>query len=123
MPRKFATVCASLYSVSPRINSPSPPEKITHPETSPSESIGAAIAMKRNKFPLLRVLDYGAVGLIFGQALGRWGNFMNQEAFGAAITDKAWQWFPNGVFIEKTHKVYDVASKEWVSLMVLLSTP
>jgi len=71
--------------------------------------IGAAIAMKINKFPLLRVLDFGAVGLIFGQAVGRWGNFMNQEAFGAAITDKAAQWFPNGVYITEKHQVYDVA--------------
>ncbi len=30
----------------------------------------------------LRVLDVGCVGLALGQAIGRWGNFVNREAFG-----------------------------------------
>ena len=77
--------------------------------------IGAAINSKINKFPLLRILDYGAVGLIFGQAVGRWGNFVNQEAFGAPVTDAAFQWFPSSVYIEKAHSIYDVSSKEWVT--------
>lgn len=43
--------------------------------------------------------------LILAQALGRWGNFFNQEAYGDIITNKNFQWFPFGVYIE------DV--KEW----------
>lgn len=31
-------------------------------------------------------LDVGAFGLLIGQAVGRWGNFMNAEAFGAETT-------------------------------------
>lgn len=31
-------------------------------------------------------LDIGAFGLLIGQAIGRWGNFINQEAYGAEAT-------------------------------------
>lgn len=38
--------------------------------------------------------------LLLGQAIGRWGNFINQEAFGVAITNPALQWFPMAVYID-----------------------
>ena len=38
--------------------------------------------------------------IILGQAIGRWGNFANGEAYGQLISDPAWQWFPFAVFIE-----------------------
>ena len=31
-------------------------------------------------------LDIGALGLLIGQCIGRWGNFINQEAYGAETT-------------------------------------
>ena len=34
------------------------------------------------KISIWKVLDVGAFGLIIGQAVGRWGNFVNQEAYG-----------------------------------------
>ncbi len=34
----------------------------------------------------LRWLDFGAVGLAFGQFVGRWGNFINQELYGPPTT-------------------------------------
>ena len=37
----------------------------------------------------------GAV--ILGQAIGRWGNFFNGEAYGRLITDPKWCFFPYGV--------------------------
>lgn len=33
-----------------------------------------------------KLLDIGCVGLALGQAAGRWGNFVNREAFGAPAT-------------------------------------
>ena len=51
--------------------------------------IGAAIGIvvfarvKRNKVRLTAVLDITSLGFLIGQAIGRWGNFMNREAFGA----------------------------------------
>ena len=51
--------------------------------------IGAAIGIvvfsfvKKNKVNLLAVLDITSLGFLIGQAMGRWGNFFNREAFGA----------------------------------------
>lgn len=48
--------------------------------------IGAAAAAvlycRIKKVPLGAMLDVGALGLLIGQCIGRWGNFMNREAFG-----------------------------------------
>ena len=44
--------------------------------------IGAAIGCKVGKINFLNLLDLGALGLLIGQGIGRWGNFFNQEAFG-----------------------------------------
>ena len=38
------------------------------------------------KVPALRLLDIGASSIILGQAIGRWGNFMNAEAYGYETT-------------------------------------
>ena len=41
---------------------------------------------KKKKLNLLLVLDIIVVGLIIGQAIGRWGNFFNGEAFGREVS-------------------------------------
>lgn len=65
--------------------------------------IGGAVAIvlyclifKKN---FLAVADVAVVSLILGQAIGRWGNFFNQEVYGAEILDPALQWFPFGVLL------------------------
>lgn len=51
--------------------------------------IGAAIGIvvfakiKKKKVNLLAVLDITSLGFLIGQSIGRWGNFLNREAFGA----------------------------------------
>ncbi len=40
------------------------------------------IICKKRKVPVLPMLDLVVGGLILGQAIGRWGNFVNIEAFG-----------------------------------------
>jgi phosphatidylglycerol:prolipoprotein diacylglycerol transferase len=40
--------------------------------------------------PVLRYLDIAAPSLALGQAIGRWGNFFNEEAFGTP-TDLPWK--------------------------------
>ncbi|MDP2892502.1 MAG: prolipoprotein diacylglyceryl transferase [Bacillota bacterium] len=72
--------------------------------------LGLFIFSKWRKVPLLDLLDVAAVGVILGQAIGRWGNFANQEAFGTAVTNPAMQWFPLSVYIERSHTVFDVVS-------------
>ncbi len=68
--------------------------------------IGGAIGVwlysrfSKNKIKFLPLLDILAPSLILGQAIGRWGNFVNQEAFGNLITNPSWQWFPAAVYIE-----------------------
>lgn len=44
------------------------------------------IYTKKHQLSVLKVLDIVVVGVIIGQAIGRWGNFFNKEAFGAATT-------------------------------------
>ena len=45
--------------------------------------IGLLIYTKVKKVKTSAMLDIGGLGLLIGQAIGRWGNFMNREAFGA----------------------------------------
>lgn len=40
------------------------------------------IYAKKHKLPILKLCDIFSYGLVLGQALGRWGNFFNSEAFG-----------------------------------------
>ncbi|MBQ5764604.1 MAG: prolipoprotein diacylglyceryl transferase [Clostridia bacterium] len=55
--------------------------------------IGAAITifiMQRiYKFSLLAALDITSIGFLIGQGIGRWGNFVNQEAYGT-FTGSDW---------------------------------
>ncbi|NMA95083.1 MAG: prolipoprotein diacylglyceryl transferase [Clostridiales bacterium] len=62
--------------------------------------ITAIIFSKVKSLPFWDIMDICAPSLIFGQAIGRWGNFFNQEAYGRAITNPKWQWFPAAVFID-----------------------
>ncbi len=54
------------------------------------------------KVNFLRVGDCVVVGLLFAQSIGRWGNFVNQEVYGAEVTNSALQFFPFSVYIETT---------------------
>lgn len=49
--------------------------------------IGGILAVwlvcRRKKIPVLAMMDNLSYGLLVGQIIGRWGNFMNREAFGA----------------------------------------
>lgn len=45
--------------------------------------LGGILVAKKKKLNLMAALDLAALGLLIGQAVGRWGNFANQEAFGS----------------------------------------
>lgn len=66
--------------------------------------IGGAIAVMLycliHKKNFLALIDIIAPAMICAQALGRWGNFFNQEAYGFYITNPNLQWFPFGVYID-----------------------
>ena len=54
---------------------------------------------RRKGLPFLRLADLAAPSIALGQAIGRWGNFVNQEAYGAVATQPWQQRFPISVFI------------------------
>ncbi len=43
----------------------------------------AGVIARWRKIKLLPLFDIAAMGFLIGQAIGRWGNFMNMEAYGA----------------------------------------
>ena len=53
--------------------------------------IFAIIYCRKHKVYTLKILDMIVVGLILGQAIGRWGNFFNGEAYGAVTSLEALQ--------------------------------
>lgn len=52
--------------------------------------LAGGIVCKIRKVNFLSALDLASIGLLIGQGIGRWGNFMNQEAFGTE-TDLPWR--------------------------------
>ncbi|MGI6669609.1 MAG: prolipoprotein diacylglyceryl transferase [Acetivibrionales bacterium] len=56
--------------------------------------IGALLAAwlytRKKKISFLQIADFCVPYLVLGQAIGRWGNFVNQEAFGTK-TDLPWR--------------------------------
>lgn len=63
-----------------------------------------AICHFRNQ-PILRWTDAAIPGVAFAQAIGRWGNWANQEAFGAP-TDLPW-----GLSIEPAHRPMNMSDE------------
>ena len=51
--------------------------------------IGGLIIVKIQKMKVMPVLDIAMISFLIGQGIGRWGNFMNQEAYGTP-TDLPW---------------------------------
>lgn len=53
-------------------------------------TIAAYIYLKKEKLPLLAYADTLFASIPLAQALGRWGNFFNSEAFGHPVGDNFW---------------------------------
>lgn len=60
-------------------------------------AIGVWLLARRRKVSFLRLADLVAPSLILAQAIGRWGNFFNGEAYGRLIEDPALRFFPIAV--------------------------
>ena len=63
-------------------------------------AVGILLFCLIHKKNFLQFADVIVPSLILGQAIGRWGNFFNQEVYGFEVTNPSWQWFPFAVFIE-----------------------
>ena len=51
--------------------------------------VSGAVMCRIRKVNILDMFDIGSVGFLIGQGIGRWGNFVNQEAYGA-FTGSSW---------------------------------
>lgn len=61
--------------------------------------LAAVIVTRHKRLSFAMLLDACAPSLLLGQAIGRWGNYANMEAFGPAVTNPAFQFFPLAVEI------------------------
>jgi len=77
----------------------------------PGAVIGGALAVwiysRKHKLVFLTWADIIAPGLALAQAIGRWGNFFNQELYGAP-TDLPWK-----IFIEPIYRLQGYADVEY----------
>lgn len=84
--------------------------------------IGAGwIYCRIKKLSFLKGLDLAAPSIALGQAIGRWGNFINQEAYGRAVADARLQFFPLAVQIDGAwHYATFFYESAWCALIVVL---
>jgi phosphatidylglycerol---prolipoprotein diacylglyceryl transferase len=68
--------------------------------------IGVLLAW-RLRLPILRSLDVIAPSMVLGQAIGRWGNFFNEEAFGRP-NDLPWK-----LYISPAHRPPEFRNQEF----------
>lgn len=74
--------------------------------------LGLLIYTRRNRLPFLGWADLAVVGLALGQAVGRWGNFFNQELYGRpadlpwAITIDPIYRLPDYIAYERFHPAF-----------------
>jgi phosphatidylglycerol:prolipoprotein diacylglycerol transferase len=69
------------------------------------------IVSKVKKKSVLNVLDFAAPYIMLGQAIGRWGNFTNQEAFGGATN---LPWGMTGNLIKERLEYYGLSRQQLV---------
>ena len=65
---------------------------------------GVAVALiycKVKRISFWSLADTLMPSLVLGQAIGRWGNFVNQVAYGNQIANPSLCFFPYGVYIEE----------------------
>lgn len=58
-----------------------------------------------DKITFMQMADLCFPTIFLGQAIGRWGNFVNQEAYGGLVTNPSLQWFPYAVHIDAVNSV------------------
>ena len=85
--------------------------------------IAGYLYSRHRKISFISLLDLYAPSLALGQAIGRWGNFVNQEAFGVETVNEALKFFPVSVYIEAEgtwHLAAFFYESAWCALIVVL---
>lgn len=76
----------------------------------PGAVIGGVIVLyfycRRKKLDFGVMADIGAPAVALGQAIGRWGNFINQEVYGMPTS------LPWGIYIDPAHRLPEFANFE-----------
>lgn len=62
------------------------------------------VVARKTKVNILNILDAMACSVILGQAIGRWGNYFNSEAYGLPVASQNW-----GLFIPVSKRVSQYA--------------
>ena len=77
----------------------------------PGAVIGGAVALffftRKHKLDFVEWADIAAPALALGQAIGRWGNYFNQELYGAP-TNLPWK-----IFIDPLHRLKEYADQAY----------
>lgn len=85
-------------------------------------TIAAFFVARHKKLKLGALTDLCVMGLILGQAIGRWANFINREAFGG-LTDLPWRmrlWTSASEFVEVHPTFFYESLWNLVGLFLLL---
>ena len=86
--------------------------------------IGAGyLYAKRKNLSFIKLFDLAAPSIALGQAIGRWGNFINSEAYGAKILNPDLWFFPIAVFIPAENAYFAATffyESAWCFLIVIL---
>ncbi len=69
--------------------------------------LAATIMCKFKNIRLFDALDLASVGFLIGQGIGRWGNFINQEAFGKPTGSSFWGMTSENVVSDFISNGYD----------------
>lgn len=71
-------------------------------------AIYAYYAAKKRNINFIDLADSALVNVLLAQAIGRWGNFVNQEAFGQVVSENFFKyfpnWFKNQMFIDNAYR-------------------
>lgn len=74
------------------------------------------VLLRRKGTPLLKATDFAVPTILIGQAVGRWGNFFNQEVFGHNVLASNWNFLPS--FITNNMNSLPVSSTMWSGVSV-----
>lgn len=53
------------------------------------------VRYRRRGMPVMQAIDFAVPGILVAQAIGRWGNFFNQEVYGALVLRDTWDFLPS----------------------------
>ena len=79
--------------------------------------ISGLFLAKQNKIKFLEYADVFSYGLVIGQAIGRFGNYFNCEAFGKPCTNTIF-----GLFIPETHRPFEYIQYDYFHPTFLYET-